>query len=65
VIANHLGKVQELLNEKRTEYPTVVERYDKRTEQLAELAVDLAQLRSQKEQEAARVEQKKEKVRRL
>lgn len=65
MIANHLGKVQELLNEKRTEYPTVVERYDKRTEQLAELAVDLAQLRSQKEQEAARVEQKKEKVRRL
>jgi F0F1-type ATP synthase membrane subunit b/b' len=65
VIANHLGKVQELLNEKRTEYPTVVERYDKRTEQLAELAVDLAQLRSQKEREAARVEQKKEKVRRL
>ena len=65
MIANHLGKVQELLNEKRTEYPTVVERYDKRTEQLAELAVDLAQLRSQKEREAARVEQKKEKVRRL
>lgn len=42
VVLFHLEKVTELLNQKHAEYPAVVGQYDKRTEQLAELAVDLA-----------------------
>lgn len=43
----------------------MLETYDKRTEQLSELAVDLAQLRSLKESETAKTDRVRDRVQRL
>ena len=49
VILKNLDKVEKLLAKKQKDYNEEMERYDKRTESLRGLAVDLAMLRKEKE----------------
>lgn len=51
VIKNHLNQVEDLLKQRSEDLTKAFATYDKRTEQLSELAVDLAHLRSLKERE--------------
>ena len=65
VISNHLSQIEELLKQRSKDLTKALETYDKRTEQLSELAVDLAQLRSIKTREANSLNLIKDKVFRL
>ena len=65
IISNHLSHIEELLKQRSEDLTKALETYDKRTEQLSELAVDLAQLRSAKAREGNALNIIKEKVYRL
>jgi hypothetical protein len=65
VISNHLNQIEGLLKQRSEDLTKALETYDKRTEQLSELAVDLAQLRSIKTREANSLNLIKDKVFRL
>ena len=65
VISNHLSHIEDLLKLRSEDLTKALKTYDKRTEQLSELAVDLAQLRCAKTREANSLNYIKEKVNRL
>ena len=65
IISNHLSQIEDLLKLRSQDLTKALETLDRRTEQLSELAVDLAQLRSSKTREANSLSQIKEQVSRL
>jgi len=55
-IKHHLSQVEDMLATKSKELTLVLDKYDLRTEQLSELAVDLAHLRSLKNTEYSKLQ---------